>query len=110
MTDKENYQELAQQALHAMDALLEKLHGGEGLRAFVEARGVLADYVQQGTIKPDKALQVQIPPVGGVTLVRGGQRFTINDDELEPVRESINVRRREIRKRERAAEKAHQSK
>ncbi len=110
MTDKENYQELAQQALHAMDALLEKLSGGEGLRALVEVRGVLADYVQQGTIKPDKTLQVQIPPVGGVTLVRGGQRCIINDDELESVREAINTRKREIRKRERAAEKARQGK
>jgi hypothetical protein len=40
-----------------------------------------------------------------VTLVRGGQPFTIMDDELELVRDAVNTRKREVRKRERRESK-----
>ncbi len=103
---EENIQELARKTLHAMDALLEQVHGGEGLRALIEARQILASFVQQGKLSPSKTLAVQLPPVGGVTMVRGGQTFSITDDELEAVREAINTRKREIRKRERREAKS----
>jgi hypothetical protein len=62
--------------------------------------------MQSGTLQPDKMLTTTTSSVGGVTLVRGGQHFTINDNELDIVREAINTRKRELRKRERLAAKA----
>lgn len=99
-------QGLAQQAINALDALLERLEGGEGLRVLIDARGALSVYVQRGAMQTDKELTVKASPVGGVTLVRSGQHFTINDEELELVREAVNVRKRELRKRERREAKA----
>lgn len=94
--------ELARQAIVAIDTFLRSLEGGEGLRSLIEARGTLSWYVQQGALQPvEKSLSVQNAAVGGVTLVRGGQHFVINDDELDLVREEINARKREIRKQER---------
>ncbi|NJN68254.1 MAG: hypothetical protein HC884_16845 [Chloroflexaceae bacterium] len=101
--DKNNARELAQQALHALDALLRSVEGGGGWRLLVDARGALSGYVQQGAIPPDAPITVQPAATGGVTLVRGRQHFTIVDDELDQVREEINARKREIRKRERRA-------
>jgi hypothetical protein len=96
--------DMAQQAILAIDAFMRSVEGGEGLRSLIEARGTLSWYVQQGALQPGKkSLSVQNAAVGGVTLVRGGQHFVINDDELDLVREQINARKREIRKQERRA-------
>jgi hypothetical protein len=101
-----NVQELARRVLESLDALLQSVEGGEGLRVLVDARGVVSGYVQRGSFQPDKPLTVKPSSVGGVTLVRGGQHFTINDDELETVRDAVNSRKREIRKRERRESRA----
>ncbi len=101
MQEQDTAQQRAQQALDALDAFLEKIHGGDGLRVLIEALQVLSSYVQQTKVPHVRALTAQLPPVGGVTLVRGGQPFAITDDELEMVRDAVNTRKREIRKRER---------
>ncbi len=101
--ERKNARELAQQALQALDTLLHSVEGGGGWRLLVDARGALSGYVQQGAPPPDTALTVQPAATGGVTLVRGRQHFTITDEELEQVREEINARKRELRKRERRA-------
>lgn len=107
MTDTtDSIQNLAQQARNALDALLEKIQGGEGGRVLIDARVVLSNYIQRERNYSDRSLTVQMPSVGGVTLVRGGQSFTIQDEELEAVREAVNTRKREIRKRERREAKA----
>ncbi len=103
-----NVQELARRVLDTLDALLQAVEGGEGLRVLVDARGVVSGYVQRGSFQPDKPLTIKPSSVGGVTLVRGGQHFTINDDELETVRDAVNARKRDIRKRERRETKAAQ--
>lgn len=107
MTDTtDSIQNLAQQARNALDALLENIQGGEGGRVLIDARVVLSNYIQRERNHSDRSLTVQMPPVGGVTLVRGGQSFTIQDEELEVVRDAVNTRKREIRKRERREAKA----
>lgn len=104
----QNTREIAQQAINALDALFERLEGGEGFRTLVDARGALSVYIQSGVLPPDTSLAIKPSSVGGVTLVRGGQHFTINDDELEAVRDAVNARKREIRKRERRQAKAQE--
>jgi hypothetical protein len=98
-----NVRNLAEHALQAMDALLQAIEGGGGLRVLIDARGVLSSYVHGEAGRDDTPLTARQSAVGGVTLARGGQHFTINDDELERVREEINTRKREIRKQERRA-------
>lgn len=92
---------LAEEALRAIDALLQSLEGGGGLRALIDARGVLASYVHGHVPPADAPLRVQQNVLGGITLVRGGQYFTLNDEEIDMVREAIAIRKRELRKKER---------
>lgn len=97
---------IARDALDAIDALLRALEGGTALDTLFDAREALAKYVQRGMGEDDGALRVNLPPSGGVTLLRHGQHFTIHDDELEEVRDAVNSRKREVRKRQRLHEKA----
>jgi hypothetical protein len=101
----QNAQELAQQALTALDGFLRAVEGGEGLRLLIDARGILAHYVQRGEGKPEVALTTKTSPLSGVTLMRGSQHFSIHDSELEIVRDAVNARKRALRKQERAEEK-----
>lgn len=93
---------LAEDALAALDALLQSLEGGVAFDALLDARQALLKYVQQIPPKPG-TLAVRSYSTGGVTLLRDGQHFTISDSELDEVRETINVRKRELRKRQRRA-------
>jgi hypothetical protein len=102
----ETIEQLARQVRNTLDAFLEKLQGGDGVRTLIDARVVLSSYIQREKVQAEKPLTIQMPSVGGVTLVRGGQAFTIRDEELEIVRDTVNTRKREIRKRERLDVKA----
>jgi hypothetical protein len=91
---------LAQETLASLDALLRALQGGAAFDALLNAREMLAGYIHHAPIRSD-ALNVKLAPSGGVTLVRNGQHFTIDDAELEAVRDAINERKREVRKLQR---------
>ncbi len=101
MNQRRDARALARDALAAMDALLTIVQGGPALEALVDARETLSNFANQKDSQDDRMLVVQQPALGGITLVRGGRSFTINDDELEQVREAVNARKREIRKRQR---------
>lgn len=91
---------LARDTLGVLDLLLQRLQGGTARDLLFDTREALAKYVHYGAPSPtDAALTVKLTPAGGVTLLRNGQHFTIDDDDLDQVREAINTRRREIRKR-----------
>lgn len=100
-----NNEQLARQAIQSLDMLLQNIQGGEGLRVLIDARQALSNLVQRNALLSDKELTTQFPTIGGVSLVRGGQSFTIKDNELELVREAVNTRKREVRKVERRQEK-----
>ncbi len=104
----ESVQQLAQRALNTIDALLSSIEGGEGLRPLIDARGVLSGFVHRQRPPHDAPLTTLMPPVGGVTLVRSGQHFTITDEELEQVRDAVNTRKRELRKQARRADQSCQ--
>jgi hypothetical protein len=91
---------LAYETLAALDALLRTLQGGAAVDALLDARKALLKYVSNQPGQED-GLHVDSGPSGGVTLRRGEQHFTIQDDELEQVRDAVNTRRREMRKRQR---------
>ena len=95
-------QRLAQQAIEALDTFLATLEGGTVLPVLLDARESLNSYVQKGAVERNKTLTVKFSPIGGVTLARAGRLFTLDDLDLEPVREAVNTRLREIRKREKA--------
>jgi hypothetical protein len=101
MNQRRDARALARDALAAMDALLTIVQGGPALEALVDARETLSNFANQKDSQDDRMLVVQQPALGGITLVRGGRSFTINDDELEQVRDAVNARKREIRKRQR---------
>jgi hypothetical protein len=91
---------LAYETLAALDALLRTLQGGAAVDALLAARKALLKYVSNQPGEED-GLTAASGPSGGVTLRRGEQHFTIQDDELEQVRDAVNTRRREMRKRQR---------
>lgn len=91
---------LAIETLAVLDRLLQTVEGGAALDALFDARQVLARFAAQTPPAPTP-LAVKLPPTGGVTLVRNGHHFTIPDEDLEAVREAINERKREVRKRQR---------
>ncbi len=90
-------------ARDAVDALLRALEGGKGLDVLRDARAAMSRYVTPvpSAESDDDTLTVQVVPSGGVTLSRRGKHLTINDAELEAVREAINERKREVRKLQR---------
>jgi hypothetical protein len=107
MSDQRDARALARNVLASMDALLSIVQGGNALEALVDAREALANFAnQKDQPQDDRALTVQLPVMGGVTLIRGARSFTIDDEDLELVREAINTRKREIRKRERRESKS----
>lgn len=109
MSDAPDARVLARNALDALDALLSVVRGGEALEALVDAREALSHFAQRTPQKnsaDDRSLTVQLPALGGVTLMRGSRSFTIDDDELELVRDAVNTRKREVRKKERRRAKS----
>lgn len=101
MSDQRDARALARDALATMDALLSVVQGGKALEALVDAREALSNFAHSRDAQDDRTLTVQLPVMGGITLIRGGRSFTIHDSDLEAVREAINTRKREIRKRQR---------
>ncbi len=91
---------LAQETLESLDALLRVLQGGTAVDALLQAREALKRYINRVPAESDR-LQVKFAPSGGVILQRNAQHMTIQDDELEQVRDAVNTRKRELRKRQR---------
>ncbi|NJP06044.1 MAG: hypothetical protein HC837_10680 [Chloroflexaceae bacterium] len=100
MSTQRDAHALAREALQAIDLLMTTIQGGLALRSLVDARETLQSFVNKEQ-RSDKEVSVQYPTTGGVTLVRGNRFFTIDDHELEIVRDAVNTRKREIRKRQR---------
>jgi hypothetical protein len=98
--NREDPRLLAYETLAALDALLRTLQGGAAVDALLDARKALLKYVSNQPGQED-GLHVDFGASGGVMLRRGEQHFTIQDDELEQVRDAVNTRRREMRKRQR---------
>lgn len=95
---------LAQDTLASLDTLLRALQGGMAMDALLDAREALAKYINREPGREDR-LSVRLAPSGGVSLIHGGRHLTINDDELDMVREAINTRKREVRKHQRRQHK-----
>jgi hypothetical protein len=93
-------QTLARETLESLDALLRALQGGVAMDRLLDAREALTRYIQREPPRQE-SLTVKLSPAGGVTLLRGGQHLTIDDSDLDQVREAITVRKREVRKRQR---------
>lgn len=98
---------LARDTLEPLDRLLHTLEGGTAFDTLLNARAALTRYANRDAANPGEpshdndTLTIKLTPAGGVTLVRKGQHLTINDEALEHVRDVINERRRELRKRQR---------
>lgn len=92
---------LARDTLASLDRLMHALQGGAAFDSLLNTREALTRYVNRQPSRDEGGLQVKFAPAGGVTLLRKGHHFTISDEELELVRDAVNTRKREIRKRQR---------
>jgi hypothetical protein len=95
---------LAHNTLVSLDALLRALQGGAAFDVLLDARKALARFVHQEPARDEAELVVKFAPTGEVTLLREGHHFTIEDEELDQVRDAVNYRKREIRKRQRRSQ------